>query len=97
MEIFDLFDDKMDKLIFVNLCSVIIESLDFISPMSTILPEPDIIIDPSEILEIPLPKNWTDYMLLAILHIIALVRIIQSGRNLTTYFHFQQTAFCFSE
>ncbi|MDR1140806.1 MAG: hypothetical protein LBL62_03870, partial [Planctomycetaceae bacterium] len=44
--------------------------------MSTILPEPDITLDPSEILEIPLPKNWTDYMLLAILHIIALVRII---------------------
>jgi hypothetical protein len=48
----------------------------FSFPMSTILPEPDIVLDPPKIPEIPLPKNWTDYTLLAILHIIALVRII---------------------
>jgi hypothetical protein len=44
--------------------------------MNTILPEPEIILDPPEIPKIPLPKGWTDYTLLAILHIIALARII---------------------
>ncbi|MDR2439672.1 MAG: hypothetical protein LBE12_09940 [Planctomycetaceae bacterium] len=44
--------------------------------MNTILPEPDIILDPPEVPEIPLPKNWMDYTLFAILHVIALVRIV---------------------
>jgi hypothetical protein len=44
--------------------------------MNTILPEPDLILDPPKISEIPLPKAWTDYTLLAILHIIALARIV---------------------
>jgi hypothetical protein len=44
--------------------------------MSVILPDPNIILDPPEVPEIPLPKNWTDYTLLAILHVIALVRIV---------------------
>ncbi|GHT19604.1 hypothetical protein FACS1894189_8500 [Planctomycetales bacterium] len=44
--------------------------------MNTILPEPDLILDPPELTEIPLPKGWTDYTLLAILHVIALARII---------------------
>jgi hypothetical protein len=37
--------------------------------MSTILPEPDIILNPPEVPEIPLPKNWADDTLLAILHV----------------------------
>ncbi|GHT45297.1 hypothetical protein FACS189454_04540 [Planctomycetales bacterium] len=44
--------------------------------MNTILPEPDIILDPPKIPEIPLPRAWTDYTFLAILHIIALARIV---------------------
>jgi hypothetical protein len=43
--------------------------------MSTILPDPDIILDPPEVPKIPLPKNWTDFTLLAIFHIIALVMV----------------------
>jgi hypothetical protein len=75
MEIFDLFDDKMDKLI---LSIYVTSSLNLLISfsMSTILSEPDIILDPLEIPAIPLPKNWMDYTLLAILHVIALVRII---------------------
>lgn len=41
-----------------------------------ILPEPDILLDPPELPEIPLPKGWTEYTLLAVLHVIALARII---------------------
>jgi hypothetical protein len=44
--------------------------------MSTILPEPNIVLEPSDIAEIPLPKGWTDYTLLAILHVIALARVV---------------------
>jgi hypothetical protein len=44
--------------------------------MNTILPEPNLILDPPEVPEIPLPKGWTDYTLLAILHVIALARIV---------------------
>ncbi|MDR3111013.1 MAG: DDE-type integrase/transposase/recombinase [Planctomycetaceae bacterium] len=44
--------------------------------MATILPETDIILAPPVIPHIPLPKGWTDYTLLAILHVIALARIV---------------------
>ena len=45
-------------------------------PMVTFLPEPDILLDPPELPEIPLPKGWSEYTLLAVLHVIALARII---------------------
>jgi hypothetical protein len=44
--------------------------------MNTILPEPNIILEPPEIPEVPSPKNWTGYTLLAILHVVALARIV---------------------
>jgi hypothetical protein len=44
--------------------------------MNTILPEPHIILDPPDVPSIPLPKGWTDHTLLAILHVIALERIV---------------------
>ncbi len=40
------------------------------------LQEPDILLDPPELPEIPLPKGWSQYTLLAVLHVIALARII---------------------
>ena len=36
----------------------------------------DILLEPLEIPEIPLPVGWTDYTLLAVLHVIALARIV---------------------
>ena len=42
----------------------------------SILPEPAILLDPTPTPEIPLPKGWTELTLQAILHVIALARII---------------------
>jgi len=42
----------------------------------SILPEPDILLDPTPTPEIPLPKGWTELTLQAIRHVIALVRIV---------------------
>jgi len=44
-------------------------------PMPEILPEPDILLDPTPTLEIPLPKGWTKLTLQTILHVIAFVRL----------------------
>ncbi len=40
------------------------------------LQEPDILLDPPKLPDIPLPKGWSQYTLLAVLHVIALARII---------------------
>ena len=44
--------------------------------MNSILPEPDINLESNNPPEIPLPKGWTELTLQAILHIIALARIV---------------------
>ena len=42
----------------------------------TLLQETDILLDLPELPDIPLPKGWSQYTLLAVLHVIALARII---------------------
>ena len=44
--------------------------------MNPIFPEPDINLEPGDTPEIPLPKGWTGVTLQAILHVIALARIV---------------------
>ena len=44
--------------------------------MSKILPEPDLLLDPTPLPEISLPKGWTELTLQAVLHVIALARIV---------------------
>ena len=39
------------------------------------LPEPDILLDPPDLPEIPLPKGWSSLTLQTILHVIAFARI----------------------
>ena len=42
----------------------------------TLLQETDFLLGPPKLPEIPLPKGWSQYTLLAVLHVIALARII---------------------
>ena len=42
----------------------------------SVLPEPDILLDPTPTPEIPLPKGWTELTLRAVLHVISLARIV---------------------
>ena len=44
--------------------------------MSEILPEPDILLDPTPTPEIPLPKGWSSLVLQAVLQTITLARIV---------------------
>ncbi len=44
--------------------------------MNSVLPEPEILLDPPPTPEIPLPKGWTALTLQTILHVIAFARIV---------------------
>ena len=48
----------------------------FRQPPMSILPEPAFLLDPTPAPEIPLPNGWTELTLQAILHVIAIARIV---------------------
>ncbi len=52
----------------------------FPSRPMTMLQEPDILLDPPELPDIPLPKGWSQYTLLAVQHVSAHFRCVIVGR-----------------
>jgi len=71
-----LFFDSLLSIIWLGFSHGTEPSTSFWSPPMSILPEPAILLDPTPTPEIPLPKGWTELTLQAILHVIALARIV---------------------